>query len=407
MNITTIKGKRFFFFGKLAGLNKRQAAGFVRDHGGIVSQTLSDAVNIVVVGEAELLAKDFSVWSEQLDEQTRAAFEKGTLDIQTESAFWEFIFKSDSANTKAKHFTAAMLADLLDLPIATIRLWQRLGLIVPVELIHKLAYFDINEVLTAKALRELLQSGIKPELLEKRLRSIKTAFPDITKPLAQLLLIVEGKDVLLKKGDILLDQRGQGRIDFDALDNGSDKDTEGPDKDTEIESDELLECVDKALRNTSLNRSELCEQALALEESGEFESALEVFRTALITEGADPVKCLHVAELLYRLGDLTAARERYYMVLELDEENVEARASLGCVLAELGQGGQAIDVFEGALRYHPDYTDVYYHLGMVLWQNDRKNEAIAYLRKFLESSPESPLAERVWDFLDEFEPALT
>ena len=381
-------------------MNKRQAFSFVRDHGGVVSTTLSDAVNIVVVGEAELLAKDFSVWSEQLDEQTRNAFEQGTLDILTESAFWELVFKSDSSVNRSKLFTAAMLADLLDLPLAAIRLWQRRGLIVPVETIHNLAYFDINEVLTAKALRELLQSGISPQMLKKRLQSIKNAFPDIAKPLAQLSLIVEGKDILVKKEGKLLDQRGQGRIDFDALDNETEKPTEESAAETDF-SDGLLECVDKAFRNTSLNYSELCEQALALEEAGQLESALEVFRTALISEGPDPVKCMHVAELLYRLGDLPAARERYYMVLELDKNNVEARANLGCVLAEQGKLELATSVFEEALRYHPDYTDVYYHLGMVLWQNDRKSEAVPYLRNFLHSSPESPLADRVADILDE------
>ena len=76
--------------------------------------------------------------------------------------------------------------------------------------------------------------------------------------------------------------------------------------------------------------------------------------------------CFQLAELLYRIGDLHAARERYYMAIELDEDYVEARANLGCVLVELGQRDLAIAAFEGALSLHADYADVHYHLARTL-----------------------------------------
>ena len=62
--------------------------------------------------------------------------------------------------------------------------------------------------------------------------------------------------------------------------------------------------------------------------------------------------CFLLAELLYQMHDLPAARERYYMAIELDEDYVEARANLGCVLADLGERELAISAFEGALAYH-------------------------------------------------------
>ena len=76
--------------------------------------------------------------------------------------------------------------------------------------------------------------------------------------------------------------------------------------------------------------------------------------------------CFQLAELLYRQGDASAAMERYYMAIELDEDYVEARANLGCVLAETGRHDLAIAAFEGALAYHPDYADVHYHLARSL-----------------------------------------
>ena len=110
----------------------------------------------------------------------------------------------------------------------------------------------------------------------------------------------------------------------------------------------------------------MCRLAAELEEDGQLAAAAEMFRAALAAGGPDAEICFQLAELLYRLGDLSGARERYYMAVELDEDYVEARANLGCVLAETGQHDLAIAAFEGALRYHGDYADVHYHLARAL-----------------------------------------
>jgi Tfp pilus assembly protein PilF len=126
-----------------------------------------------------------------------------------------------------------------------------------------------------------------------------------------------------------------------------------------------------------------------------------VYRTVLFAGGPEPSICFQVAELLYRLGDLAGARERYFMTIELDEDYVEARANLGCVLCETGEWDLAISVFEGALRSHPHYSDVHYHMGkayQVLGKNDRAQH---HWRQFLEMAPGSPWADRVREELEQ------
>jgi tetratricopeptide (TPR) repeat protein len=103
--------------------------------------------------------------------------------------------------------------------------------------------------------------------------------------------------------------------------------------------------------------------------------------------------------VLYRAGDLPAARERYYAALECDEEYVEARASLGCVLAELGELELAAATFEGALAFHADFADVYFHLANVLERMDRCAEAAMHYQTFLTLAPESPWAASARDRL--------
>jgi tetratricopeptide (TPR) repeat protein len=136
----------------------------------------------------------------------------------------------------------------------------------------------------------------------------------------------------------------------------------------------------------------LCQMAAELEEQEHLEAAAEMYRAAMAAAGPSAEICFQVAELLYRLGDLSGARERYYMTIELDEDYVEARANLGCVLAELGQRELAIAAFQGALAYHADYADVHYHLARALDQAGRPDEAETHWRVFLELAPDSPWA---------------
>jgi tetratricopeptide (TPR) repeat protein len=74
----------------------------------------------------------------------------------------------------------------------------------------------------------------------------------------------------------------------------------------------------------------------------------------------------------------------------LDEEYVEARANLGCVLAELGDHEMAVAAFQGALQSHPDYPDVHFHLAKTLDELNRQEEALDHWREFLDLAPESP-----------------
>ena len=104
--------------------------------------------------------------------------------------------------------------------------------------------------------------------------------------------------------------------------------------------------------------------------------------------------------MLYRAGDLPAARERYYAALELDEEYVEARATLGCVLAETGRvGAGGGDVRRRAWRFTPTSPTCIF-----IWRT-RSSGSIAATRprrtsgRFLELAPESPWADAARDRL--------
>ncbi|MDO4558690.1 MAG: tetratricopeptide repeat protein, partial [Planctomycetia bacterium] len=141
------------------------------------------------------------------------------------------------------------------------------------------------------------------------------------------------------------------------------------------ETEEVDSTISLPLLMASKDMSVLMDEAAALEDAGQVDEAIRTLRLAAAMYGARAETSFRLAELLYRSGDLPAARERYFVAIELDEDYVEARASLGCVLVEEGKTDLAIAAFEGALKQYPEYADVHYHLAGIF--QSRYDEAIA------------------------------
>ncbi|MFV1963803.1 MAG: tetratricopeptide repeat protein [Pirellulaceae bacterium] len=379
-----IEGKRVAFVGKLGGVTKREAHGLVRQHGGIPLQHCDATAHLIVVG-----ADVFPLDEEELlfDGDVRRAAGEGRLEIISETQFWQALGLVENEHSVRRLYTPAMLAELLGVSIGTIRRWHRHGLIVPAREVHRLPYFDFQEITTARRLAQLLAAGVSPTALEKKLAELSRYMPHVERPLAQLSAIVEGKQILLRQGEGLVEPGGQLRIDFGALEEKSGTGTHTPPEPTVSLGDYLAE------QQEWVTPEAMLEAATRYEDAGQLEAAVEMYRAALAAGGPRPEVCFQLAELLYRLEDVAGARERYFMAIELDEDFVEARANLGCVLAETRELDLAVAAFQGALAYHRDYPDVHYHLARVLDEQQRTNEAEQHWRAFLQMAPDSPWAE--------------
>lgn len=375
----SLAGRRVAFVGRLAGMSKRDAQQLVRSHGAIAVEEADAATELVVVGEEgyPLAAVDEPI--DVLEGVLRTAAEQGNLEVLRESDLWRRLGMIDEEHDVRRLYTPAMLAGLVGVPVATIRRWHRRGLIQPVREVRRLPYFDFQEVTTARRLAEVLAAGVSPQALERKLAALARFLPGVERPLAQLPVILAGKELLLRQGEGLIEPGGQFRFDFDAA-----------------ASDAAPSVIDV----TSGGRSETPESILSvaeeLDDAGELEAAAEAYRAVLAVGGPNAEVCFRLAELLYRLNDLTAARERYSMALELDEDYVEARANLGCVLDELGRAELAEAAFRGALALYEDFPDAHYHLARILDAAGETAEAETHWRRFSQLAPESPWADEAW-----------
>ena len=386
----TVAGRRHVLIGKFAGLSKRAAQQMIREQGGKVSEKIDTSANVIIHGEAELPKSDNLPADVTKNKALDRAVRNGEIEVIDETELWQRLgLVSGEHDADIRNlYTPAMLAELLQVPTATVRRWHRRGLIQPRTEIRRLAYFDFQEVVNARTLVSLLAEGITPAQLERKLADLEKISPGVKRRIAQLTVIVEGKDILLREGEGLLDAIGQFRFDFDAP--PVDKTDHYPEQPLPVDGG--LEAVEQTA--AEMTPGELLEAAAALEDENQLREACLVYRTTLAAYGPDAEVHFRLAELLYRMDAPEAARERYYAAIELDEDFVEARANLGCVLYELGDTELALAAWNGALAFHPDYADVHLHLARSLDEQNDPAEAEKHWRQFLHLAPESPWAQQ-------------
>lgn len=390
----SLEGARVAHVGRFAGMSWRDAQQLLREQGATPIDQPDDNTQILVLGEQELLPASAD-WDSQFSPAIRQAIDEGRTEVITETQLWQRLGLVEAEQHIHRLYTPAMLADLLQVPVAVVRKWHRRGLIVPTREVRRLPYFDFQEVATARRLAEALAAGMSPQTIEKKLAELARYVPSVQRPLAQLSIIIEGKHLLMRQGDGLIAPGGQLWFDFRSAEAPVEPVEAGTDDARAHASGTADSGILQLTRQTADSPpavGDLLELASRLEDEGELEAAADMYRTALAAGGPTADVCFSLAELLYRLGDPTAARERYFMAIELDEEYVEARANLGCVLAELGQRELAVAAFEGALAFHREYADVHYHLARTLDDLGRAGEADQHWSAFLELAPESPWA---------------
>lgn len=405
----SVRGRRIAIAGKLGGMNRREASNLLRSYGAVVVESGSSAVDWVVIGAEESPLAE----AELITDAMRHRPDWPDVLVMHETDLWQRLGLVDAPQSVRRLHTPAMLAHLLGVSVRVIRRWHRRGLIKPVRTLHRLPYFDFQEVATAKRLAQWVASGASPEAIERRLMELIEIVPDLRRPLDQLSILIEGKHVLLRQGEGLIEPGGQLRFDFDALGSTSDQST--PTAESSIfRLDAIRSTIQGSQHDAPWQASDpmgfpptaddpeddLLMSAYLAEDDGELQTAIDCYHAILVRDGASAHVHFQIAELLYRMGETVAARERYYAALEVDPEFVEARSSLAGVLAETGQLELAVAAYQGALALHDDYSDVHYNLAKILDELGRGEEASIHWDRFLQLAPRSPWADEARGRLD-------
>ncbi|MBX3431815.1 MAG: tetratricopeptide repeat protein [Pirellulales bacterium] len=381
-----LAGEVVGFVGRLLGMTHDEAGQFVVSAGGAVAEPHHPTITLVVVGDHQ---RDLAAAIERLKhcDVVAASVATGRVQWVHESQLWQRLGLVEEL-AQRRLYTPVMLAELLGVPAAAVRHWHRRGALVAARCVRRLPYFDFAAVAVARRLAELHRAGCSLYVVDRQLASLgKLADADLADE-----LVVADRRLLMRRGDELVELHGQRRFDF-ATDAAAD---ESEDDAPTVMSIPLTAAA-LAACGSSEGEQSLVEQweleALEHQRAGRFREAAEAYRTLLLAAGPTAERQFALADMLYQGGDLSAARERYYVALELDEEYVEARAALGCVLAELGDLELAVATFAGVLDMEPDFADGHYHLAGALERLDRHDEARRHLAAFLALAPESRWAD--------------
>ena len=379
-------------------MSHREVEQLVREHGGQVASQIDAETNVVVLNDAEDIAQ-LAGNADLLDEAARMAWHDGCLEFVRESDFWALLGLVDTDQEVHRLYTPMMLAELLNVPVQAIRHWHRKSQLIAARRVGRLPYFDFDEVRVGHHLAQLLNAGCSLSTVDRKLDELSRLQPHLPRPLADAGVVIAGSRLYLRQGAAMSEPTGQLMIDFEAVDDPIINRDNGPN--CTIPFSPARDSVANSSAPTGLDRcadiDELRLMALGFEGIGEFGRAIEVYRAILLSgqQTAEDHFCL--ADLLYRSGDLSAARERYYSAIELDADYVEARSNLGCVLAEQGELSLAEAAFRGALRYHPSFADAHFHLARLLDSMNRPRDAARHWHKFLALAPASPWAEEARD----------
>ena len=282
-NESSIAKQRVAFVGKLGGMNRKEAKEIVKLQGGTVVDRVDKTVDIIVIG-ADVLPLDDQ--TELLDDWVFEANQNGEITIVNESKFWQDLGIDETELDVEQLHTPAMLAQLLDIPISTIRRWHRRGLITPTRQFKKLAYFDFQEVASARRIAHMIASGATPKAIETKLSRLAGLYPNLQRPLSQLSVIVEGQVVLLRQGEGLVEPGGQRRIDFDSL-GAATSEPSAVESDSPadlISIDQPLE-IEKRPLDQLVTPNEFIRMAIEFEDEGDTQSAIEVYRAMSLAFG--------------------------------------------------------------------------------------------------------------------------
>jgi tetratricopeptide (TPR) repeat protein len=387
----SLGGRRVAFVGRLVSMSRREAEQIIHQRGGRVLERLSADADVIVISDQAAELDRLLADRDCFPDEVRAAISRGELELVRESQLWARLGLVDASEGIERLYTAAMMAELVSVPLAAIRQWQRQGALRPNLEVRRLAYFDFTEVNIARKLAALLRAGCSLAVINRKLAELNRLLPNLPRPLAEPTVVVEGRRLVIRRADGLAEPTGQLLIDFDAATSPVPC-TDHPVTIPLVAAEALQKPTFKP-GSTPMPAADLRNLAAELEELGHIDQAIELYRAILISGDFTPEDHFALAELLYRNGDLSAARERYYMAIELDEDFVEARSNLGCLLAEQGELPLAEAAFRGALEYHPDYADAHYHLARLLDRLNRSSEAARHWQLFVNLAPASPWVE--------------
>ncbi len=381
-----LQGERVVFTGTLASMTHAQAAALVSEHGGTATEHVSRQTTMLVIGEEGWPLEDNGLPSIKLQQAERWRSEGSDIQLLSETNWLALLGLNEHRDEVHRLYTPAMLSSILGISVHAIRAWSRIGLIRPVRKVYRLPYFDFREVTSARRLSDLLESGVPRKDLEESLRRLPSVQRGDERPLEQLQILAHQLGVVIRdEHGLKMAASGQRLLNFDEGECNEPQNVEDEDDCASIR-------FAPPAPSDDVPRDWLIE-GCRLYDADRLHDALEAFRRAALDSPQSADVHFQIGECLYRMGQTSAALERYYSAVEHDHDFLEAWTQIGCLHRELGDLEPARDAFSASLKLLPEYPDAHFHLAETL--SDLGDEPLArvHWEEYLQHDSRGPWAD--------------
>jgi len=373
--------QQFAITGRLASMTRVEAVARIREHGHEYVEEPTETTDYLVVGEAGgPLQADGRPTRKLLAARTLEA-RGATIAIIGEIAFLEKLDLNSYIGGLERCYTTEQLSRILDIPKAELRRWVRIGLIQPVKVVKRLAWFDFRHVVQARNLHRLTERGVSPQQIAKSIEQMREWLPDGEGLLSQLEALAKNDVVVQLDSGRYADSHGQLMLPFD--DSGPEAET-GPHPASE-----------SPITPFEAPSLDWFTRGVQAEEAGDLDEAVLAYTRALEERGPNPDLYFNLGNVHFGLELIARAAQNYLEAVKLDGEFVEAWNNLGNALSELGEFEEAIVAFERALAIEPEYAEALSNLAEVLLEVGRTSDARRSFERYLELDPDSSWAREV------------
>ena len=277
-------------------------------------------------------------------------------------------------------FSGTEVVRLLGISPGRLRSLDRAGIVRPTGRRRGHRAYTFPDIIALRAARDLLAQRVRLRDVARAIDNIRAAIPKVTRPLAELRIVSDGKRVVLKSSAFSYEPiTGQMLLDFDVK---------------ALRADVVRVLRPVVGRERARTAYDLYVRGSQLDEDPQtLDEAEQLYRRALELDPWLAIAYTNLGNIRFRRGDEAAAETLYQKALTLDAAQPEAQYNLGYVMLERGHPAEAVEFFKGAITSDPQFADAYFNLAMAYEQAGDAPRARPCWRRYLEIEPTGTWAE--------------